>query len=293
MNRVFCLAEQLTLPAVRLLQSAAAVEARLLSECMAVGWDQPLLLVGEALRQQEIALLVSRTYRNPAPLLIVPPLPLGDVTQLLEAPAPVTVIRQPASRLQIIDPQLRQFLQRDELQILCNEAIATALRSEILATANQQPVIWAYRPTRAATPVLWVAPQLLLVSARTDPVDREELVTALLAWAATQIRTPNITTPTGAAAAAEQTSDPALLRSIVMALAIHPHLRDDLLTAWLQQYLDVAVTPSQVAGAFNYLGSLGALDATGTPVPTRLAELVNAWGLRAWVREVQRLEDTS
>ena len=293
MNRVFCLAEQLALPAVRLLQSAAAVEARLLSECMAVGWDQPLLLVGEALRQQEIALLVSRTYRNPAPLLIVPPLPLGDVTQLLEAPAPVTVIRQPANRLQIIDPQLRQFLQRDELQILCNEAIATALRSEILATANQQPVIWAYRPTRAATPVLWVAPQLLLVSARTDPLDREELVTALLAWAATQISTPSIAAPTGAAAAAEHTSDPALLRSFVMALAIHPHLRDDPLTAWIQQYLDVVVTPSQVAGAFNYLGSLGALDTTGTPVPTRLAELVNDLGLRAWVREVQRLEDAS
>ena len=288
---VYCLAEQQDLPAVALLRAAASVEPRPLADLAVSGWDRPLVALGEAVRAPEAARLVRRTFGNPAPLLIVAQLPVGDMTTLLDAPAPVAIVRQRAERIELIDAELRQFVGREQLQVLCNEAIETALRVGDLATAGGRPVIWAYQPTRAATPVVWVAPQLLLVSARSDPLDREDLLAGLLAWAVAHTRPAPDAASATTSLAAQSGADPGLVRALVVAWSVHPDLTVDALPGWLKQRLQVtAGPPERLQAAINALAREGALDADGRPHPAPLAHLANAWGLRAWVREAQRLE---
>ena len=291
MSEVLCLAEQADAPALVALHATAAVDARPLADLAASGWDRPLVITGDVLgagRESAAAALINRAYRNPAPLLIVPPLPIGDATRLLGAPAPVEIVRQRAEQVVLTDDALRQAMGRDALHVLCTEAIGTALRAGVLATADGKPVIWAYQPSRAATPVLWVGAQVLLTTARTDPVDREELLVALLAWADLHTKHDHADTTRGAG---EIAADPGLLRALVVAWSIRPDLLGDALATWITQKLSVnAGPPERLNAAGAALAALGAVDDTGRPEAGRLAALAGEWGLCAWVREARRLE---
>ena len=128
-----------------------------------------------------------------------------------------------------------------------------------MAVAGGKAVIWTYQPTRASTPVIWVAAQLLLISARTDPLDREELLSALLAWAGTCAHTdekPGVYV--GQVQATETRSlqasvDPGLLRALVVAWAVRPDLDRLALPQWLHERLFVRVTPADLDAALEAL----------------------------------------
>lgn len=283
---IVCVEEQTTTPAIQLLRGTAAVTAQPLAALLTGGWIQPLVLFGDLLSQPDGLALVRRALHSAAPLLILPPLETGDVTSLLDAPAPVAVARQRNEAVTIIDDELAASLGRRSLRILCNECVQTALRAGTLATADGQPVIWAYQSTRAAAPVVWVTAQLLLASARTDALDRADLLAALLEWAARQVRLP--ARPEAALAVnAAPTVDPALLRALVVAWSVQPDLPVEQVAGWLAARLFVAAAQADVAAAAVALADLGALDG-GQPQPQRLAELANEWNLRAWIREARR-----
>jgi len=296
MGHIYCPTEQKDQPAFARLPEGMDVTARPLAELARDGWERPLILLGDGLDDPGVQALLQRTYRNPAPTLVLPPLPVGDVTALLDAPAPVTVVRQRADTLELTDEALRKALGRDTLHVYCTEAIETPLRTGTLATVGGKPVVWAYRPTRASTPVIWVAAQLLLVSARTDPLDREDLLSALLEWAEARVREgkPGLFISEGGKAteAAEprflQASvDPGVLRALVVAWAVRPDLDRQALPGWLRERLLVPITPADLDVALEALRAEGVLDAQGHPRAERLSSLTDEWGLRAWVREAR------
>ncbi len=262
-----------------------------LDDMLREGWENPLVLLGDALNEPGAQALIRRTYHNLAPCLVLPPLPLGDMTALLDAPAPVTVLRHRADTVELTDDALREAIGRDSLRIYCTEAIETALRTGTLATANGKPVIWTYQPTRAATPVVWVAPQLLLVSARTDPLDREALLSALLAWAETQARSDGVQELLERLEPEAAEVDSGILRAVVVAWAVCSDLTWQALPGWLQTRLSVSVDDVRLEAVLAALRREGALDAENQLYRERLAELVSAWGLRAWVREARHLEE--
>ena len=290
MTPVLCLADQQSRQAFKLLPAAVKLAARPLDELLRMGWKQPLLLLGDALTGADATRLLQRTYHNLAPLLVLPPLATGEATSMLGAPAPVVVVRQRADGVDVIDADLSEAVGREHLQIHCTEAIETALQTGVLATASGKPVIWAYRPTRASTPVVWVAPQLLLVSARTDPLDREDLLSALLAWAENQKQTESAQEVSQGTSLEATAIEPGLLRAVVLALTVRPDLTGRTLKGWLETRLFVSLDEPRLDAALTTLRAQGALDAESRPRPERLGELVNVWGLRAWVREVQRME---
>jgi hypothetical protein len=287
MSCVFCLSEQQDQPALGRLPPEVTLTARPLADLARDGWERPLVLLGDGLDDPDARALLQRTYRNPAPTIVLPPLPVGDVTALLNAPAPVTVVRQRADTIELADDTLRKALGRDSVRVYCTAAIETPLRTGALATANGKPVVWAYQPTRAATPVVWVAAQLLLVSARTDPVDREELLSALLAWAEARVRErkPGFSKKNRFLRASV---DPGLLRALVVAWAVRPDLDRQALPGWLRERLFVQANQASLDAAFDALRTEGALDAQDCPQADRLSTLVDEWGLRAWVREARR-----
>lgn len=289
--KVICLAEQQDLPAIALLRAAASIESLPLAELTANGWDRPLVALGEVTRVPEAARLVRRAYGNPAPFLFVAPLPLGDLTGLLSAPAPVGVVRQRVERVELIDAELRRLVGREHVQVLCTEAIETALRTGDLATAGGRSVVWAYQPTRAATPVVWIAPQVLLVSARSDPLDREDLLAGLLAWAAAHTRPAPHAEGVPSSLAAQADADHGLVRALVVAWSVRPDLTVEALPGWLTQRLHTAAaSPKQLQAALTALNDEGALDDARRPNSLKIANLASTWGLRAWVREATRLE---
>jgi len=272
------------------LSAEATITAHPLADLASHGWELPLILLGDGLDDPNVPMLLKRTYRNPAPLLILPPLPLGDVTSLLDAPAPVAVVRQRADTVELTDDVLRETLGRDNLRVYCTEAIETALRTGTLATASSKPVIWAYQPTRAAMSIVWVAAQVLLVSARTDPLDREELLSALLAWAEARTRTRDVREPHEAAELEARKADPGLMRALVVAWAVRPDLTRQALPGWLWKRLFLQVNAADLDAALDALRLEGALDAQYRPQADRLSSLVDEWGLRAWVREARHAD---
>ncbi len=291
---VTCLTEQQDLPAIAMLRAAASVEPRPLAELAANGWDRPLVALGEVTRVPEVTRLVRRAYGNPAPLLIVAQLPAGDLTSLLDTPAPVAVVRQRAERVDLIDAELRRLVGREQVQVLCTEAVETALRTGDLATAGGRPVIWAYQPTRAATPVVWIAPQVLLVSARSDPMDREDLLAGLLAWAAAHTRPAPDAQGVPSSPAAQADADHGLVRALVVAWSVRPDLTVVALPGWLEQRLHLPIrSPEQLQAAIDALDNEDSLDDARRPNSAKLAHLANDWGLRAWIREAGKLEETA
>lgn len=280
---IYCLAEQETLPSLKLLPTGITITVRPQADLARDGWEHPLLVLGDVLSEPNARQLVQRAYRNTAPLLILPPLPVGDMTDMLGTPAPLNITRQRADTIELTDDALKQSVGRDTCHIYCTEAIETALQSGTLAAACGKPVIWAYQPTRAATPVVLVAAQLLLVSARTDPLDRDDLLAALLEWAAVHTRTSDIDKP--AEPASQVKANLALLRALVVAWAANPGLTPKTLPGWLRDRLGVEAPPTELEAALEELKQANALDAQNRPQAERLAELVNAWGLRAWIRE--------
>jgi len=287
---VVCLAEQEGKPAMAVLRAAANVTACPLAGLMRHGWERPLLLLGEALSDPFAPGLLQRTYGNPAPLLILPPLPDGDVAPLLDAPAPVVIVRQRADTVELVDDALREALGRDSLRIYCTAAVETALRTGTLATAGGRPVIWAYQPTRAARPVIWATTQLLLISARTDPLDREELLSALIAWPETRTGAGGVGEQVEGAEPGAKRADPALLRALVVAWAARPDLTRETLSGWLREQLFVQVSDADLGVALEVLQREDALDAQYRPRAERLSRLVDEWRLRAWVREARRAD---
>jgi hypothetical protein len=291
MIHVLCLAEQQDQAAFKLLPATVTVTARPLGDLVREGWERPLILLGEGLTGPYAPRLLQRAYRNPAPLLVLPPLPVGEVTSMLDAPAPVTIVRQRADGVELTDDALKEAIGRDRLQIHCTEAVETALRTGTLAMAGDRPVIWAYRPTRASTPVVWVAPQLLLVSARSDPLDREDLLAALLAWAEAQTRTDSAREGAEGAKPEATEVEPGILRAVVVAWAVRPDLTQQTLPGWLQTRLSVVMGDATLDAALAALRREGALDVEDRPQQERLGELVDAWSLRAWVREARRMDE--
>ena len=63
------------------------------------------------------------------------------------------------------------------------------------------------------------------------------------------------------------------------------------LLGWLWERLFVQVNPANLDAVLVALRVTGALDAQDRPQRERLSALVDEWGLRAWRREAQRLEE--
>jgi hypothetical protein len=287
MTAICCLAEQKDLPGLALLPAGVKVTSASLTDLVQRGWDYPLLVLGNALDKPEIPALIQQTYRNPAPMLILPPLPRGEITALLKAPTPVTVAYRRAKVVELIDGDLQATLGRNSFSVYCTEFIETTLRTGTLAVANNHPVIWAYKPTQSATPVVLIAAQLLLVSARTDPVDREELLMGLLTWAKTQVQEKRSSIRP---LTSTEEVDPTLLRALVVAWSVRPDLIDQALLDWLKANLFVEVNLATLQLAQRGLQNDGILDEQNQPQAEPLSKLVNDWGLRAWIREARRLE---
>ena len=87
MIQVLCLTEQRDQAAWSRLPDDVAIAARPLADLLSRGWEKPLLLMGSGLLQPDASKLLQRTYRNAAPLLILPPLPPGEMTSMLNAAA--------------------------------------------------------------------------------------------------------------------------------------------------------------------------------------------------------------
>ena len=287
-----CLAEQEGEPVFRRLLEGVVLDVHPLVDLKREGWIRPLLLIGSGLDDPNIVSLLQRTYRASAPLFVLPPLPIGDVAPLLSAPAPVVVAHRRAGRVDLIDAALRDVAGQESVVVYCAEMIETALQTGILATAEGKPVIWAYRPTRAAMPVVWVAPQVLLASARTDPLDREALLVALIAWAEAQMRPGDTGEHDEGISVDIQAADPALLRAVVVAWAVRPDLDRQTLADWLVRQLSVRTDESSLEAVLATLRADGALNADDEPQAERLSALVQLWGVRAWVREARRLEES-
>lgn len=286
-----CLAEQAGEPALKRLPEDVILDARPLADLVRDGWTHPLILIGSGLDDPDVASLLRRAYRAGAPLLVLPPLPIGDVAPLLDAPAPVVVTHRRANQVDLVDEVLRDAAGRERVAVYCTEMIETALQTGILATADGKPVVWAYRPTRAATPVVWVAPQVLLASARTDPMDREALLAALIAWAEAQAR-PSDAGERKVAGVDAHPADPALLRAMVVAWAVRPDLDRQTLADWLARRLLVQTNEASLEAALAALRADGALSVDNKPQVERWSALAQGWGLRAWIREARRLEES-
>ena len=111
----------------------------------------------------------------------------------------------------------------------------------------------------------------------------------LLAWAEKQVRIEAAETGTRAEAPGAR-ADPGLLRALVVAWSVRPDLDRRALAGWLQERLYVSIDDAEQATALEALRAEGALDAHGRPQTGRLSELVDQWGLRAWVREARRAD---
>ena len=139
-------------------------------------------------------------------------------------------------------------------------------------------------------PMVWVGAQLLLVSARTDPLDREELLSTLLAWAVARTRASNPIEPVAIPAAPSLAADPALLRALIVAWSVRPDLTVETLPKWLAKRLFTTAETDALNAAVSILKDDGVLDAQGQPQAEQVAGRVRDWGLRAWVREAHQLE---
>src|SRR5579859_6876076 len=145
MIEILCLQEQVDQPALKVLAALAKTSAQSLSALARLDWQQPLVILGSALLTEEGKALARRAPHMAAPLLVMPPLPIGDMATLLEAAAPITVVRQRTDTLDITDGALHAIIGRTNLLVPCTGAIETALTSGILAKASGRPVIWAYQ----------------------------------------------------------------------------------------------------------------------------------------------------
>jgi hypothetical protein len=292
MEAVTCLTEQQAQFAANRWPQLS-VTFRPIAELAQEGWQNSLLVSGNVLAEAEAGELIRRTYGNAAPMLILPPLPPGEIADLLGAPAPVNIINQVADKVMIEDATLKSTLHQDELRIYCTQAIATPLQPGVLATAQRKPVIWAFQPTRQATPVVWVTVQLLLISARSDPVQQQQLFSCLLTWARERSRT---TAPDRAASGSGPSAvTPVpfkLLRAVVIALAVRPDLETKNLSGWLASRLVVEISNEQREAALRWLQQEGIADDKQRPLPVPLANLVDKWQLHAWLREARKLEDS-
>lgn len=76
----------------------------------------------------------------------------------------------------------------------------------------------------------------------------------------------------------------------MVAWAVRPDLTLQTLPTWLQERLFVQTDSADLAAGIQALRSAGALDSQDRPQMERLSSLVDEWGLRAWVREAQRLD---
>ncbi len=262
---ILCLQEQFDQSSIKLLLTAVRILPSPLAELAREGWQQPLVVRGDVLLTGFGRTLVHRAPNNVAPLLILPPLMAGDMTSLLDASAPVTVVRRRTDTLEVVDDELRETLGRASLHIYCTDSFETALKSGILVASNGLPIIWAYQSTHAATPIVWVGAQLLLVSARTDPIDREDLLLALLKWAETKMRKSGQAKPTEVQPADTLSADPALLRALVVARCVRPDLTSATLPEWLAQHLFRTVGPDVLNEAIDAYQPHGPFDQNGTP----------------------------
>ncbi len=89
-----------------------------------------------------------------------------------------------------------------------------------------------------------------------------------------------------------QAADPALLRAVVVAWAVRPDLDRQTLADWLVRQLSVRTDESSLEAVLATLRADGALNADDEPQAERLSALVQLWGVRAWVREARRLEES-
>jgi len=80
-------------------------------------------------------------------------------------------------------------------------------------------------------------------------------------------------------------------RALVVAWAVRPDLDRQALPGWLRGRLFVQVTPADLDAALEALRAEGALDAQDHPQVKQLSNLVDEWGLRAWVREARRVDE--
>ncbi|MBK8988201.1 MAG: hypothetical protein IPM39_19400 [Chloroflexi bacterium] len=286
MKAVICLAEQqLLFAGNRLPKTAAAFKP--LPDLLREGWTQPLVLVGDKITAADFKALAQRTTQNPAPLLVLPGFPVADVTALLAAPAPVQIIAQPANRVTVKDAGLETAVGKHDLDLYCIEAIETPLEVGVLATSQEKAVIWAYRPTRAATPIILITVQLLLPSARSNPLDREALWFALLEWGLANSRKETAVTIT---TDQESPLEADLLRAFVIAFHVRPDLPAQTLPDWLRTRLFVQVSPEQTDAILRHFQQRHVLDEAGRPLSEQVTQLINQWGLQAWVREARRIE---
>jgi hypothetical protein len=76
-----------------------------------------------------------------------------------------------------------------------------------------------------------------------------------------------------------------------VAWAVRPSLTRRALPGWLQERLFVPVTPADLDTALEVLRMEGVLDAQNRPQVEQLSDLVDEWGLRAWVREAVRADE--
>ncbi len=289
MEPVICLLEQATqfgsnrLPGI-------VVKPEPLDQLVPSGWDAPLVVTGDVFNLPSVRLLIQQAYRNPAPLLVFPPFPLVELTEVLVTPAPVSIISHAANELVLEEKELWLKPEQDKLRLYSTAAINTPLQTGVMATAHGKPVIWRYQPTRAATAVVLISVQLMLVTARSDPLDREALSQALLAWAWGQVKPTRqsleLTTEDGMVTKV----DPGLLRAIVIGLHLRPDLTAQTLPAWLATRLFVRSSANDTEAAMAHLQQQQALDSQGQPVARKITHLIDEWQLHAWVREARQNE---
>ena len=116
------------------------------------------------------------------------------------------------------------------------------------------------------------------------------MLTALLAWAEAHTHPESGREQIEGAARRAKQADPGMLRALVVAWAVRPDLTRERLPDWLQTHLSIATEDATLDAAIDWLREEKDLDAPPRLRQEQMKTLINAWGLRAWVREVQRLD---
>jgi hypothetical protein len=255
----------------------------------------PAIVLGIALldHAQALARLCLAVYRQPYPLMLLPPWPAqANLAPILDAPTSVVLRTSPGDQIDLGDADLRQVIGQGRIQVRCDQVLETALTSGVMAhNESGKPVLLRYRPGNQATPIYVTTIQMLTHTSRSDPWARESLLIALLQRMAEEAEAKQ--TPLKPVAAENALPTPAMLRAVVTGLAVTESPAISRLQALLAEQLFVELSAAQIETTLRYLRTAGCVTVGNREVQidhVALEAQIDRLGVRAYVRELRRVQ---
>lgn len=286
--KVHVLAEQATNPALHLLAAHADLIPVTIDEIRQLALQYPLVILGTA--KAKLERLCQSIYKGAFPLLLLPPWAAqADLTSVLETPAHLVIQHGRGDKIKLLDSELFQATGQDTAQVRCDQVLITPLQAGIMARNDSgKPVLLRYRPTSTATPIYVTTVQLLAYSSRSDALEREKLLRALLNLLSTtasvhvEVEQPKKEQPTPA------TSE---IRAVVVALSLVQSTSIYQLQKILAERLYTELSAEQIGMILQHLSQAGVVSIIDSEYQVNRVELeqwISRLGLRAYVRELKR-----